>query len=581
MSSSDSQGVELPLKRPPARLASASRIVWLWIWSLVIGLALLVHLAFLVAWPDHFLHEDSGAYLDEAQSILTGHYLDDAGKRPYGMAVFLVLLSKLFGPHAIVFIIAQHLMSIGTALLIAAALRLAGVPRPLSIMAFLFAALYGRTVHYDNTIGAETISNFLISLAAFLAAGIAFRKWPTFLAAAGVGLTLGAVMTCRSAAVGQAAVILLWLAVVPDAGWLRRLTSVALAGGLATAVYLIPTVINHAIGKRLTGNENLAVMAFVVGYSADFDHGVHLERKANARAYVQKMRSADTSTGWADSGVYQWPFAAMHLLEKPGESAAEIEKVVRDIFIETLTTPATLYRHVTAHFLREMYFLLFDANSVARRTVNPQGYEFFAQQDPRPLFGIPTGLKPGQLINDYYKPHWRLEGRVLPTPTQLRLGLNYLLTLGYQPRPDLAGLCCGLRISSEYDDHPGPIRWVSAATLLLAVILLAAAVAARLGLMRPLPTGLPAAGALMISLALISVAFPAFLVYGFNRYAYYAVPFLAGASAVLGAVTFDQIGRLGLAGILTSWAHGRRSRAIADPGSEPAVIGRQVTRYCV
>ncbi|UPK24734.1 hypothetical protein [Bradyrhizobium sp. 195] len=568
MPATDILGVEGPPTGRPARLAWASRIVWLWIWLGAIGLALLVHLAFLVAWPDHFLHEDGGAYLDEAQSILTGHYLDDAGKRPYGMAIFLVLLSKLFGPHIIVFVIAQHLVSIGTALLIAATLRLAGVPRVLSVMAFLFAALYGRTVHYDNTIGAETISNFLISLAAFLAAGIIFRKWPAFLAAAGVGLTLGAVMTCRSAAVGQAAVILLWLAVVLDAGWLRRLTVLALAGGLATAVYLIPTAVNYAIGKRPAGNESLAVMAFVVGYSADFDHGVHLDRKANARALVEKMRSADTPTGWTDAGVYQWPFAAMHLLERPGDSAAEFEKVVRDIFIETLTTPSTLYRHVTAHFLREMYFLLFDANSTARRTVNPQGYEYFAQRDPLPFFGSPTGLKPGQLIHDHYKPHWRLERRVLPTPARVQLGLNYLLTLGYQPRPDLADLCCGLTISSEYDDLPGPIRWVSAATLILVVVLLAGIVAARLGWMRPLPAGLPAAGTLMISLALISVAFPAFLIYGFNRYAYYAVPFLAGASAILGAVALDQVNRSGVPGVLTSWA--RRKRPLARPQSPEA-----------
>lgn len=542
----------------PALAGWASRIAWLWIWLGVICLALLVHLAFLVAWPDHFLHEDGGAYLGEAESILKGHYLDDTGKRPYGVAVFLVLLSKLFGPHILVFVIAQHLISIGTALLTAATARLAGAPRILSVLAFLFAALYGRVVHYDNTIGAETISNFLVSLAAFVAAGLAFRTWPPIIAAAAIGVILGAVMTCRSAAVGQAAVILLWLVVVLDAGWLRRLTVLALAGGLATAVYLIPTAVNYAIGKRPAGNESLAVMAFVVGYSADFDHGVHLDRKANARALVEKMRAADTPTGWADAGVYQWPFAAMHALEKPGDSADEFEQVVRDIFIETLTTPSTLYRHVTAHFLREMYFLLFDANSVARRTVNPQGYEFFAQRDPFPFFGIPTGLKPGQLIHDYYKPHWRLEGRVLPTPARLQLGLNYLLTFGYQPRADLARLCCGLTISSEYDDLPGPIRWVSAATLILLVVLLAGVVAARLGLTPPLTAGLAAAGALMISLALISVAFPAFLVYGFNRYVYYAVPFLAGASAILGAVVFDQIGRLGATGVLTSWARRKR-----------------------
>jgi hypothetical protein len=42
------------------------------VWIGAIGLAALVHFAFLDAWPDHFIDEDSGPYLEEAQSILTG-----------------------------------------------------------------------------------------------------------------------------------------------------------------------------------------------------------------------------------------------------------------------------------------------------------------------------------------------------------------------------------------------------------------------------------------------------------------------------------------------------------------------------
>lgn len=546
-----------PSQKWRALLAWASRLTWLGIWVWAIGLALMVHLAFLVAWPDHFVHEDSDAYLDEAQAILNGHYIDNTGKRPYGLAVFLVLLSKLFGPHIVVFVIVQHLMSIGTALLVAATVRFAGAPRILSVLAFLIAALYARTVHYDNTIGAESISNFLVSLAAFLAAGIAFRRWSPFVAAAALGASLGAVMTCRSAAVGQAAIILLWLVVVLDAGWLRRLSVVALAGGLATAVYLIPTAVNYAIGKRPAGSENVAVMAFVVGYSGDFDHGVHLDRKAKARAYVERMRALDTPTGWSDIVVYQWPFGALEELKKPDDSPEEFEKVVRDIFIETLTTPSTLYRHISKHFLREMYFLLFDGNSAARRAVNPQGYEFFVRRDAYPMFGSPTGLKYRRLIYDYYKPHWRLERWLLPSSDQVQVKLDSLLTFGYQPRPDLADLWYGLTISSEYDDLPGPIRWVSAATLILAFVLFAGAIGARLGFLRPLPANLVAGGSLMILLALVSLAFPAFLVYGFNRYAYYAVPFLGGSSAILAAVLFDRI-RLFVAG---AWQHLRGGRA--------------------
>ncbi|WP_375160578.1 hypothetical protein [Bradyrhizobium sp. RDT46] len=145
----------------------------------------------------------------------------------------------------------------------------------------------------------------------------------------------------------------------------------------------------------------------------------------------------------------------------------------------------------------------------------------------------------------------------MPSPDQVQVKLDRLLTFGYQPRPDLADLWYGLTISSEYDELPGPIRWVSAATLILAFVLVAGAIGARLGFLRPLPANLVAGGSLMILLALVSLAFPAFLVYGFNRYAYYAVPFLGGASAILAAVLFDRI-RLFVAG---AWQHLRAGRA--------------------
>lgn len=524
----------------PSWLGWTSSLAWFWIWVGVIGLALMIHLAFLVAWPDHFIHEDSGPYLIQAESILRGQYLEDAVKRPYGVAVFLALLSKLFGPHILVFVIAQHLMSVGTALFVAGIVRFAGLPRFFALLAFCFAALHGRIIHYDNTIGAETVANFLVSLAAFIAAGAALRKWPAFLAGASLGLTLGALMVCRSAAIGQAAVILLWLFVSLDARLVRRLGVLTLAAVLAAAVYLTPAAINAVIGKQSPGSESLAVMAFVIGYSGDFDHGVHLDRKARARPIVEKMRAADTRKGWADGGEYQWPLGAAQRLRMPGDSDADIEKVVRDIFVETLTTPSTLYRHMTRHFFREMFFLLFDANSVARRAPNPQGYAFFVNRDTFPFFGSPTGFKPGQLVHDYYKPWWPLS-RLLPTDDEVQRRLNQLLGHGYAPNSDLVNFCCGLKVSTEYDDRPGPILWLSSATLCLALVLLIGVPASYAGLVPRLPRDLVAVSALMVLLALVSAAFPTFLIYGLNRYGYYVIPFLGGSSAILLGLLFDRI----------------------------------------
>jgi hypothetical protein len=448
-------------------LRAISPIIWAIIWICAIGLAALIHLAFLVAWPDHFIHEDSAAYLDQARSILTGHYVDDPGYRPYGVAFFLVLLSKLFSPNILAFVTAQHLMSIASAIFVATTVRFSGAPRIFSLLAFVLAALYARTIHYDNTVGAETISVFLTSLAALIASGIVLKKWPPFLAAIGIGLSLGAVMLCRSAAVGSAMVILLWLVMFMQVSWIRRLGTVALAAGITASVYLSPNAINWMVGKIPAGHETAAVMSFPVGYSADFDHGVHLERKSLARQFVNEKRAADKE-GWGQD--YQWPLDAINLMRKPNESYSDFGVVVREIFMETMTTPSTLLRHICRHFAREMYFLLFDVDLMARRVSSPEGYEFFVKRDSFPIFKSPTGLKSRTLIYDYYSPPHMLSW-LLPSPDELQKSLDGLLRFGYTLRPNPAPICCGLTISSEYDDWPGPIRWLSTSTLILLVVL--------------------------------------------------------------------------------------------------------------
>ena len=425
-----------------ACLRKVSSLIWIFIWLYVIGIAVLIHLGFLVYWPDNFMHEDSQAYMAEAQSILTGHYADDPGRRPYGVAFFLVLLSKLFSPNIVVFVIAQHALSIASAILVAASVRFAGAPRIFSVLAFLLAALYARTVHYDNTVGAETISVFLMCVAMFIATGLAFRNWPPFISAVGIGLSLGPVMVCRSASVGAAAVILLWLLPLMKFGWPRRFGVVLLAGGISLAVYFVPAVINSIVGKHPAANETVAVMSFVVGYSGNFDSGVHLDRKAQARAFVNERRAAYGPTGWADGGEAQWPFQAIAMMGKPDDTEDDLNKFVRDIFLETVTTPSTLWHHLSVNFAREMYFLLFDGSRVAAFASNPQGYRYFVERDRLPFFKSPTGFKYRTLIFDHYHPNWWLL-RLLPNPGELQAQIDSLMTLGYMPRTDLADLCCG------------------------------------------------------------------------------------------------------------------------------------------
>ena len=538
--------------------------VWTLIWILAVALAALVHLAFFVKWPDHFIHEDSAAYLSEAQSILTGHYADDNGVRPYGVPFFLALLSKLFSPNILVFATAQHVLSIVSALLIAASIRLGGAPRIFALLAFLLASLYARTVHYDNTIGGETISVFLTSVAVFMAASAAFRGWPPLPFAVGIGVCLGTLMLCRSAAFGTAAVIILWTATMVSRRWIGRLGILTLIGGIVVGVYLTPTLINGMIGKPPNGTEALPAMSFPVAYSGDFDHGVHLDRKERARKFVNEKRAAETRTGWADAGEYQWPLDIIEMMREPNETRADIEKVMRDIFIETLTTPSTLWRHLSHHFLREMFFLLFDGNNTARRASTPEGYyASFTHRDAFPFFHSPTDLKSERLVYDNYAPPRALSW-ILPSADKLQAVLDELFSRGYAPGYDPEPFCCGLTISNEYDFRSGPICWLSGSGLILVILLLVNG--RRFGSLSPLPGNLVSVGVLMIAVALANAAAPAFLVYGFNRYGYYVAPFMAGATGVLGAVLFVWIWPL---------AVGRRPVVTAGDPPMARVEGRQ------
>jgi hypothetical protein len=516
----------------PSLYRTSAPIAWIFIWIAAIALAALVHLAYLVQWPDHFIHEDSGPYLDEARAILTGHYADDPAYRPAGVAFFVVLLSKLFSPNILVFVTAQHALSVVSAILIAATVRFSGAPRFCALLAFLLAALYARIIHYDNTVGAETLTVFLTSLSVFIASGIVFRKWPRLLSAVGLGLSVGAMLASRSAAVGPAVVILLWLALFIDARGIRRVGILALAGSIAAAVSVVPAAIHKAIGKPPGGNEARSVMAFAVGYSADFDHGVHLDRKSQARTLVAEKRAAEGPLGWPPAD-YQWPLDAMQLMRKPNESNEEFTRAIRDIFIETLTTPSTLWRHLT-RCIREMYILLFDANEVAQRVTYPEGYAFTVQRDTFPIFHSPTGIKQGRLIYDHYSPPKALSW-LLPSADKLQAALDTLLKFGYSPRDAPLG------ISTEYDFRPGPIRWLSSCTLILLLLLFVGDVAHRWGRLSPMPKNLVAGGCLMIPVAIVNATFPAFLVYSLHRYGYYVAPFMAGATGILGAVLFERI----------------------------------------
>jgi hypothetical protein len=358
--------------------------------------ALVIRIGYLAEYPNSIMHEDSGPYVDEAERLLEGRATKNGeipGRAP-GYPLFLAAIISLVSPKLLYTVGIQHVLGIGTALLLTLSLRMLGVGRLLSYGFFIAVAFAHRLIHYDNTIGAETLTVFLLSLNVLLVTGMALRHWNPWGCAAAIGLVFGYLILVRSATFFIPFVFAFWL-ILPMAkfcsGWRQRLALMALI--------LIPSVLavvgmtqwnkvhyNRAVLSR----EAEPVMAFVIAYSGDFsEQGPKYDVLENYPGFREKLntvveegRATLKSDGYSSVHHYQWVFGIFDVLDlKHFGSQQEKDRVVAGLFWETVFTPQTLFRHVTEHTLRELRFMLLDSTPVANSTVPPLELVNFTRRD--------------------------------------------------------------------------------------------------------------------------------------------------------------------------------------------------------
>jgi hypothetical protein len=213
-----------------------------------------------------------------------------------------------------------------------------------------------------------------------------------------------------------------------------------------------------------------------------------------------------------------------------------LERVVNDIFWETVTTPRLLWNHITGPVRREMTMLLFDGNSVAGRAPNPMGYESLAKRDAFPRLDSPNGYKRGELAEELI-PNIPGKARVIHVLNSIA-GRNYDYI--YVDGPQLI--------------HP--IRWISPLALAAAgIVIVLAPLLSFLNLsLAAMP--LISAAALLSGIWIANGFLHVFLVYALNRYSYYVIPFLIG-----GALCFVE-----MAYRSAVWASSSLLRKIAAAG---------------
>lgn len=196
--------------------------------------ALVIRFGFLAEYPNSTMHEDSGPYVDEAERLLEGRETATGGipGRAPGYPLFLAAIISLISPNLLYTIGLQHVLGVATAMLLTVSMRMLGVGRLLSYTFFIAVAFAHRLIHYDNTIGPETLTMFLVSVNFFLACGMALRRWNPWVCSTVIGAIFGYLIVVRSAAFIIPFLFSAWL-MLPVmrnlcATWPRRIALMAL-----------------------------------------------------------------------------------------------------------------------------------------------------------------------------------------------------------------------------------------------------------------------------------------------------------------------------------------------------------------
>lgn len=360
-------------------------------------LALVIRFGYLAEYPNSIMHEDSGPYVDEAERLLEGRATANGeipGRAP-GYPLFLAAIISLVSPKLLYAIGIQHLLGIGTALLLTLTLRMLGVGRLLSYVFFIAIAFAHRLIHYDNTIGAETLTVFLVSVNFFLVCGMTIRRWNPWICAVAIGLIFSYLILVRSATFFIPFVFAAWFS-LPNVGrlhlgWPRRLVLIAIivlpsVSAVAGMIEWNKTYYNRSVLSR----EAEPAMAFVIAYSGEFsEQGPKYEVldefpdfREKLRTIVENGRASLKDDGYSTVDHYQWVFGIFNVieLERMG-TQQEKDRVVSSLFRETALNPQTLYRHLTKHTFRELRFMLLDITPVTNSTYTPLELVNFTRRD--------------------------------------------------------------------------------------------------------------------------------------------------------------------------------------------------------
>lgn len=309
--------------------------------SLIVLVAVAVRLAFAFRVPV-FLLRDSIGYFLPAWDWLNGYGFDLSIRRTPVYPAFLVGAMALFGEDLLAVTFAQHLLGIGSAVLVYVLGRQT-VGRAAGLVAALVTALNGALIVAEHYLMPEAVLIFLLlaTFAVFVSALRSGRR-PAFFAA---GLLLGAAMLCKP--VAQVLVPILPLMVAVTYASLRRAVVPALligAGVLATAVpWVVRNTLEH--GSATTAG---ALGQTLVARTAKHDTGFRWYDEAAAAGYDRREGIArqivqnGIRQRLSDGVIYR------RVQDRFGMSDAEINRFMRELATEVILEQPAYYLQGTA-----------------------------------------------------------------------------------------------------------------------------------------------------------------------------------------------------------------------------------------
>jgi hypothetical protein len=209
----------------------------------ILALGVVLRLATVIAYRPLLMRlTDTWGYLSLSWNLDIPRHFVIAPDRPFGYPLFLWILARPFGFHAIIVTGVQHLAGLITGTLAYATLVRLGVRRLLAVIAAAIILLDTYAIALEHTILAESIYTVLLMAAAFLVVVPRSPLWAVPVA----GLLLGAAGTLRLEAL---VAVLPWLAYVIWRHWRRpALIGLAVLGfAIPTGAYAIAH--HHATGR--------------------------------------------------------------------------------------------------------------------------------------------------------------------------------------------------------------------------------------------------------------------------------------------------------------------------------------------